>query len=224
MTIHDEQMDHSLLSAQHEKLVQLNGCSERIEIHPAYFLKKMPGTSPELFLRERVAQKLIRIAEKLPSALHLVLIDGWRSYETQSFIYETTIKLFVSKGYSQEKIKEEISKFVARPSKSLGSSAPHYSGGAIDLTLANEQGWLDMGTDFDDFTEKARADYYEQSCDLAAGDQQIRENRRFLTRIMESAGFVPNPTEWWHYSYGDKAWAAQKQAAQLYGGIDRGSF
>ncbi|WKB35749.1 D-alanyl-D-alanine carboxypeptidase family protein [Terrilactibacillus sp. S3-3] len=114
----------------------MNGVSQKITIYPCYFLNKMPGTSPELFLRQTVAERITDIAERLPTGLMLVLIDGWRSYETQRFIYETTIEKFRADGYSEEKIKQEIKRFVAYPSKDRDKPAPHYTGGAIDLTIA----------------------------------------------------------------------------------------
>ncbi|MFX3616800.1 MAG: M15 family metallopeptidase [Sporolactobacillus sp.] len=209
------------LSCQNEKLISLKGRSEKIKIYPAYFLQHMPGTSSDLFLRERVAEKIVKIAERLPANLYLVLIDGWRSYETQSFIYHETMKVFARKGYSQQKINEEIGKYVAYPEKSLEKPAPHYSGGAIDLTLADDQGWINMGTEFDDFTDKANSVYYETDNNLSEEEIQIRNNRRYLRRIMMSETFVPNPTEWWHFSYGDRTWATEYQTQPLYGGIER---
>lgn len=221
MLIRNKDLGHSFLALQHEKLVSMNGCSEKIEIYPSYFLQDMPGTSSDLFLRETVAEKIIRVARRLPADLHLVLIDGWRSYEMQSFIYDETIKGFVLQGYSQHKIEEEIVKYVAFPAKSLDNPAPHYSGGAIDLTIADEKGWIDMGTGFDDFTDKASSDYYESDQELAETDRKIRDNRRYLKKLMEEEDFVYNPTEWWHYSFGERAWARANQVQPLYGGTER---
>ena len=33
-------------------------------------------------------------------------------------------------------------------------------------------------------------------------------NRMTLLNAMLSAGFAPNPHEWWHYQYGETYWAA----------------
>lgn len=221
MSIRNKDLGPAFLALQHEKLVSMNGCFEKIEIYPSYFLQNMPGTSTDLFLRETVAEKIICVSRRLPADLHLVLIDGWRSYETQSFIYDETIKRFASQGYSQQKIEKEIVKYVAFPVKSFENPAPHYSGGAIDLTLADEKGWIDMGTGFDDFTNKANLDYFESDQKLADTDREIRDNRRYLKKLMEEEDFVYNPTEWWHYSFGDRAWARVNHAQPLYGGIER---
>lgn len=200
----------------------MNTVSQRITIYSCYFLNKMPGTSPELFLRKGVAERIIGVAGRLPSGLTLVLIDGWRSYETQRFIYDTTIEKFRADGYSEEKIKREIKHFVACPSKDRDKPAPHYTGGAIDLTIADSDGWLGMGTGFDDFTERAHLHYFEWQENLSPAECEARDNRRFLAKIMEEAGFVHNPREWWHYSYGDLTWANSKNQQPLYGGIEPG--
>ena len=42
---------------------------------------------------------------------------------------------------------------------------------------------------------------------IALTDEQ-RRNRRILVDAMQRAGFVNYPAEWWHFSYGDKMWAA----------------
>jgi len=87
--------------------------------------------------------------------------------------------------------------YVADPE--LGSM--HNFGMAIDLSLLNERGQpLDMGTDFDDFSQKAQPQLEEQL--LQAGELSAEQiaNRRFLRQIMEQAGFLQLPHEWWHYN------------------------
>lgn len=206
---------------QNEPLVPMTRVSPKIEIYPSYFLQKMPGTSKELFLRKGVADKIIRIAGQLPDGLFLVLIDGWRSFETQRFIYDRTIRQFRDAGYSEEKVQKEIADFVAYPSKDPVRPAPHYTGAAIDLTIADGEDWMDMGTGFDDFTERAYSDYFEDKHVLTEMDGLARDHRRFLRERMEGAGFTCNSTEWWHYSYGDRAWAHEHHTVPLYGGIER---
>ncbi|TGA97480.1 hypothetical protein E4665_11560 [Sporolactobacillus shoreae] len=214
-------MVNSLFTKQDENLVSMENVSEKIKIYPSYYLQKLPGTSPQLFLREGVAEKIIRLAESLSGQLSLVLIDGWRSYETQRYLYDRAVACFHKLGHTEQQIKEEMPGFVAFPSRDPACPAPHYSGSAIDLTLAKGQGWLEMGTDFDDFTDKAGLNYYEGKEGLSGSALRARNNRRKLRRLMESAGFVPNPTEWWHYSYGDRTWAGANHTVPLYGGTEK---
>jgi len=83
--------------------------------------------------------------------------------------------------------------FLTNPAK----GSPHTKGIAIDLTLIDLKGnELDMGTKFDDFTEKA----YHLSNNL---DKQVRLNRLTLLSIMTLAGFDHYLNEWWHYQLFD---------------------
>ena len=70
----------------------------------------------------------------------------------------------------------------------------HSRGSAVDLTLEDRRGCLDMGTHFDLMDEASHHD--------AAGlsDRQ-RENRRLLKSLMETHGFVCYQNEWWHYRF-----------------------
>ncbi|GAA0656641.1 hypothetical protein GCM10009548_24160 [Streptomyces malaysiensis subsp. malaysiensis] len=37
--------------------------------------------------------------------------------------------------------------------------------------------------------------------------ERARENRAIMIEALSSAGMVNYPTEWWHWSYGDRYWA-----------------
>lgn len=71
--------------------------------------------------------------------------------------------------------------------------SPHSRGVAVDLTLIDEnEQELDMGTDFDDPTEKA----FHANTEISATAQK---NRYILLGIMMSAGWDFFDKEWWHY-------------------------
>jgi D-alanyl-D-alanine dipeptidase len=83
--------------------------------------------------------------------------------------------------------------------------APHVAGAAVDLTLVTADGTeLDMGTEVD-----ATPEVSDGACYFAAGNisAAARENRTTLARVLGGAGLVNYPTEWWHWSYGDRYWA-----------------
>jgi D-alanyl-D-alanine dipeptidase len=84
-------------------------------------------------------------------------------------------------------------------------AAPHSTGGAVDLTLSTEDGVeLDMGTPVD-----ATPEVSANACFTAARgiSELARENRCILALALDLAGLVNYPTEWWHWSYGDRYWA-----------------
>ena len=74
----------------------------------------------------------------------------------------------------------------------------------------NEGRELDMGTQYLEHNKKTKT-----RCKALTEEQ--RRNRRVLVDAMQRAGFVNYPAEWWHFSYGDKMWAAySNKRAALY--------
>ena len=48
-----------------------------------------------------------------------------------------------------------------------------------------------------------------------------QNNRKILCKIMSAHDFVNYPTEWWHFSYGDRYWAYHKNRPHaIYGSAD----
>jgi D-alanyl-D-alanine dipeptidase len=45
-----------------------------------------------------------------------------------------------------------------------------------------------------------------------------RGNRETLVTLMGKAGFMSYPGEWWHYSYGDREWAAYQGLKEAFYG------
>ena len=97
--------------------------------------------------------------------------------------------------------------------------APHTAGAAVDLTLIDADGRdLDMGTEVNATPEESGNACFTQA--LAISDP-ARRNRRLLEEVLTSAGLVNYPTEWWHWSYGDRYWALLTGAtAAVYGPVD----
>jgi zinc D-Ala-D-Ala dipeptidase len=80
--------------------------------------------------------------------------------------------------------------YVANPAK----GSIHNRGGAVDITLVDENGnELDMGTGFDHFGPES-AHSYEQF------ERMILKNRKLLKKIMLRNGFEALDSEWWHYN------------------------
>jgi D-alanyl-D-alanine dipeptidase len=81
----------------------------------------------------------------------------------------------------------------------------HSFGMALDLTLLDAQGReLDMGTGFDDLSERSHPALEEGL--LAAGQlsEQHIENRLWLRNAMLHNGWHGINTEWWHFDCGDR--------------------
>ena len=83
-----------------------------------------------------------------------------------------------------------------------GVGGGHQTGGAVDLGLCAPDGReLDMGTNYLEHN-------HQTATRCKALSEEQKKNRLMLLRAMQRAGFVNYPAEWWHFSYGDKMWAA----------------
>ncbi len=204
---------HTPIYENGERLVALNRFSNilRLRIDPTYFRRGIPGAIPDIYVRESVLLKIEKALNMLPKNMELVIWDGWRSLTTQQVLFDMFKSSISSKNPNlpEEELIKRTSVYVSLPSSDSTQPPPHNTGGAIDLTVAYRGGdLLKMGTDFDDFTEKARTVFFEQN-NSALTEREIiwRENRRLLYAIMTEVGFTSYPEEWWHFDYGDQFWA-----------------
>jgi len=209
-----------------EKLVSLSELSSRyrIVVHPQYHIRGASRAIPDCLVRESVANKLITASQLLPSNLQLVIWDAWRPIKVQKTLFDQYMADLRHKypDTDGESLIVEASTFVSLPSKNPNSPSPHNTGGAVDLSIISEDGeYLEMGTDFDDFSPRANTRYFEDIFSenvASANELMYLQNRRLLHFVMINAGFTSYPHEWWHYDYGDQFWAALSgEPAAIYG-------
>ena len=96
---------------------------------------------------------------------------------------------------------------------------PHLSGGAVDLTLYEILGGkeVEMGTLFDDCTERAHSDYFNIKNQLSPIEEEIKEKRQLLREVMENVGFTSYQYEWWHYDIGNIFWSRIVNQSAVFG-------
>lgn len=186
---------------------------------PKYFEQGIPGATERVYVRQTVAQMLLTAARSLPAGCKLKIFDAWRPAAVQKALfdeyYARVCEQYRDTGKSEAELKEMALLFVSYPSEDPDSPFVHSTGGAVDLTIVDGSGKeLDMGTDFDDFTDAAHTVHFENST-----AHEIRDNRRLLYNTMLSAGFTNYPSEWWHYDFGDRFWAATTKQDSIYRGI-----
>lgn len=141
------------------------------------FTKKVLYPSGNVYLRHDPALQLIKANEFLKKAfnMRIKVFDGYRPLSVQKFMWSILPN----------------EKFVADPAK----GSRHNRGCAVDLTLIDSNGFeLDMGTPYDDFTDKARPD-------CANISERAKANRKILNLAMIQFGFTQMETEWWHFDY-----------------------
>jgi D-alanyl-D-alanine dipeptidase len=88
----------------------------------------------------------------------------------------------------------------------------------VDLTLCAPDGTeLDLGTALDATPEASANACYTAAPGIPPA---ARRNRAVLGTALAAAGLVNYPTEWWHWSYGDRYWALMTKApATRYGPV-----
>jgi len=204
--------------------IPMNECGdELVDTRQLVGLESTPDENPQnstyAFLRLSVAQRLLQAQETLPRGFRLLIAEGYRPYEQQDFYFNRRERRLMDADptLSKEAASLRTSEFVSPP-----QIAPHVSGAAVDLTIIDEDGHaLDMGTAIDATPEQSN-----QACYFAADNisAKARLNRTILATALSSAGLINYPTEWWHWSYGDRYWAfITRQPQAVFGPIHTGS-
>lgn len=133
-------------------------------------------------LMQRPAADALRLVQDAVEqrGLGLVVYDAYRPWWVTWLFWEAT--------------PPEYRTFVATPS--LGSR--HNRGCAVDLGLVDLASGLPipMPSGYDEFTERASADYQGGPADFIA-------NRQLLISAMREHGFTVYHAEWWHFDYAD---------------------
>lgn len=138
------------------------------------FLKQKVYDCEKCLLRYGTLKKMLA-AQKDFEALgyRVILFDCYRPHDVQKKMWA----IFPNASY------------VADPAK----GSIHNRGGAIDLTLADQNGKeLDMGSAFDHFGKESHHDYDQLTF-------EVKERRKVLKSIMEKNGLKGIASEWWHY-------------------------
>jgi D-alanyl-D-alanine dipeptidase len=177
-----------------------------VELDESFGAARAPVRSG-LALRLRRAQDGL-----LAEGLRLEVVEGHRHPAEQQRIIDRYSAEVTAEhpGIDPHRLEVLTSRFV-----SPIAVAPHVAGAAVDLTLAGADGPLDMGTAIDATPEMSGGRCYFDAPDISP---EARALRRVLARALGSAGLVNYPTEWWHWSYGDRYWALVTGApAAVYG-------
>ena len=179
--------------------------------HPKIIINSSTVEEPVL-LRKKVALRLYKIADKLPENLYIKIYSAYRS----------RIKLYEIWKVELEKMEREnpnlgraelllrLNHKVTSPNVNMGG---HDTGAAVDLALCDAKGnELDFGTK-----------YHDRNADIVTFTKEQKDNQKYIKKVMKSQDFVQQPGQWWHYSYGDRYWAAYKGKRQgaFYGSAEK---
>ena len=128
--------------------------------------------------------------------LHLVVYDAARPRSIQEQMWK------VVEG-------TDLEDFVANPHKRGGG--PHNFGIAVDVTLVDCTGHpIPMGSEYDYFGDRSRSDMEQELFENGEITRRELLNRRLLREVMTHAGWIVEPSEWWHFNAMPTAEAREK--------------
>jgi D-alanyl-D-alanine dipeptidase len=130
----------------------------------------------EAYLRHGVVDRLVTAQSLLPRDVRLLIVHGYRPPGLPCQHLNCAVE-------------EATSRCVIPP-----AVAPHPTGGAVDLTLSNEDN---------------RA---LPACCTSTTPHPSESTQLLLVSALTAAGLVNYPARWWHWSYGDPYWAYTTRA------------
>lgn len=188
------------------------------------------GPSPEIannidytHMRKSVYEKLQAAQALLPKGLRFCLYEGYRSLALQKILFDARFEKVkrTHPTWSESQIFDETTKLISPIINKDGSDnvPPHSTGAAVDVYLLNAQGErLDMGIHPKDWMQD-----HDGSLSLTASTKislVAQQNRAIMNHALAAVGFVNYPTEYWHWSYGDRYWAYfMKKPHAIYGTV-----
>ncbi|MDI1461936.1 M15 family metallopeptidase [Catellatospora sp. KI3] len=164
-------------------------------------------------VRLSVVDRLVTAQTLLPSGLRLLIVECYRPMRLQREYFDAHKQRLrgIQPGRDDDWYHRRASRYISPP-----EVAPHVAGAAVDLTLCTADGteiW--MGTQVNDTDSEA---CHTDSANVSA---EAARHRRILGDALTSVGMVNYPTEWWHWSYGDRYWAHVTGAASArYGPVE----
>ncbi len=167
-------------------LVNLAGLDDSIKIDIKYSTSDnfmgIPLYSDNLaYLQNDAASNLLSAVNELKKfGVGIIVYDAYRPWTVTKMFYDATPEIF--------------KRFVANPD--YGSK--HNRGGAVDLGLyfLKSGEVVDMGSDYDEFSERAYSNY-------PALSDSSRYYRNLLKNVMEKSEFTQYEYEWWHFDFKD---------------------
>lgn len=163
------------------------------------------------YLRRTAAEMLNQAQDTLPPGYRFWVTTALRTLEMQQSLYDRYLSELRERhpDWSYATLRRATNRFFAP----VDQKAPpgHCTGGAVDVRLISPGGRpLDLISPYEGW---AGAPTWIEALTPAA-----RRNRMLLVEAMLGAGFSNCRDEYWHYSFGDAAWAVRTGAAScIYG-------
>lgn len=164
------------------------------------------------YARQTVAKMLNKAQKRLPQGYFILVHDAYRTLDTQKALWDEYYAWLkrTKPDWPVQTLYRVTNKYVA-PYNQIAPPG-HCTGGALDVTIVDGSGKeIDMESPLD--SHAAQATFVDG---LSA---EAKANRMMLVEAMLGAGFSNCRDEYWHYSYGDSAWAVRTGQAECVYGI-----
>lgn len=167
--------------------------------------------------RKSVAEMLTDAKARLPEGYTFRVFEAYRELEEQKEKYWRHYKRMREEhpDWPENILRRNLNRYLAPPD----AKAPpgHTTGAALDLRIIGPDGQdLDM-------TSPMPYGLWPPHTYTKKITPEARANRQILIDAMSGAGFSNCLDEWWHWSYGDSAWAARIGAKYaIYGVAEEG--
>lgn len=184
-------------------LVDIQSLDSTIKVNLKYadtcnFLKKdfYDGLKKAYFPCEvalRICNAQFYLRQLYPD-LSLQILDASRPLHVQQMMWDS-LKMPADTKYS----------YLAPPY----TISLHNYGCAVDLTIVDSNGkMLEMGSAFDHFEKLSQPVYEWQFLKSGELSSEAWENRKLLRKVMQTAKLNPITSEWWHFNFCSKEYAA----------------
>jgi D-alanyl-D-alanine dipeptidase len=155
---------------------------------------------PRAILTKKAAEALVKIQAELETSGHgIKVFDAYRPQRAVDQFVRWANNSGDSSGKAEYYPNIEKSRLI--PEGYLAMKSSHSRGSTLDLTIVSRGPGqvveLDMGTQFDYFGSESWPD-----SNLVTPVQKA--NRIMLKSVMGRHGFLPLPTEWWHFTLKDE--------------------
>ncbi len=189
-----------------EKVIDLLEVKEpRLKPRSAVDTSYCPAYEGYSRVRLGVYRRLVSMLRYLPKDIGIAYSEGFRPFSKQKEYFDAIFKDFLHKTKDGKEAYGEAAKLV---SPFIDNKPTHCTGAAIDMALFRIKDdsnleVLDMGL-YDSSKDNDNETFTTSITEIQ------KENRLLLLKSATKAGLVNYGYEWWHYSYGDRAWAYAK--------------
>jgi predicted amino acid racemase/D-alanyl-D-alanine dipeptidase len=206
---HIQKLPTISIKEDHSPLISMNKSRFNLIFEPSII------KDHKYMVREAVFDKIGRISKRLDEeGKALIIRSAWRSFEHQRLLWEERVDSLQKKYPKKqiEEIEELVSYFIAPPSKSM-----HSTGGAVDALIYDlkDDCVMRFGTN-DGLKIDLNDKCYPYHPYITP---EAKSNRKLLIGLFEEENFVVDIKEYWHFDYGNAAWAIEKGKEQAIYGI-----